>query len=252
MVEINLLPAQYRKRTEPNVWRYATLAVPVVAVLGVLTFTVYQTTRLVNIQKDLDAVNGQISALEDQKSEYDALNRQKTDLEKTTQVAQTLQSTKTYWSSDLARFVNALPSGGDVALSSLTIRAVDPSAQTNLAAAGTYNGETVTKEFDLAGQAKSSQALVTFLKSFESNPDFGVDFKSAQRAPDAAPASGSVSAGSSAASGTDGVPYTFNATVGLRGQTTPALGTPGNAAGATSTAPGAPAAPAPAGGSNVR
>ncbi|GGR25200.1 fimbrial assembly protein [Deinococcus ruber] len=252
MVEINLLPAQYRKRTEPNVWRYATLAVPVVAVLGVLAFTVYQNTLLGNIQKDLDAVNGEISALETDKREYDDLNRQKTDLEKTTQVAQSLQATKTYWSSDLARFVNALPSGGDVALSSLTIRAVDPTTQTNLAAAGTYNGKPVTKEFDLAGQAKSSQALVTFLNSFESNPNFGVDFKSAQRAPDATPASGSTPASSTASSGTDGVPYTFNATVGLLGQATPASGTPGSTPGAASPAPGAPAAPAPAGGSNVR
>ena len=63
VVEINLLPAQYRKRSEPNVWRYASLALPVATVLGVLLFTVVQNTRLGNIQRELDAANGEITAL---------------------------------------------------------------------------------------------------------------------------------------------------------------------------------------------
>ncbi len=154
MVEINLLPAQYRKRSDPGLWRYGTLALPLVTLLGVGLFTVIQATRLNNINKDLDAANGQIAALTPAKKEYDDLNRQKTDLQKVTEVSSTLQSSKTYWSSDLARFVNALPSGGGVALTNMTVRAVDSNAQTNLSQQGLYNGKAVTKEFDLAGQPR--------------------------------------------------------------------------------------------------
>ncbi|WP_425145358.1 fimbrial assembly protein [Deinococcus sp.] len=257
MVEINLLPAQYRKRSEPNIWRYASVAVPVLTVLGVLVFTVVQNTRLGNIMHDLDTVNGELAALEPSKREFDDLTRQKVTLQQTTQVAQTLQASKTYWSSDLARFVNALPAGGDVALNSLSIRALDATAQANITQQGLYNGKAVTKEFDLAGQAKNSQALVTFLTSFENNPNFGVDFKSAQRAPTAPVASSGGTQGGTV--GTDNAPYSFTASVGLLGQPTPASGTAGTGAssgtsapGAVPTVPAAPAAPGAAGGSNVR
>ena len=234
MVEINLLPAQYRKRSEPSLWRYGTLALPALTVLGIVIFSVVQNARLGNLQAQLADNTGQISGLESAKREYDDLTRQKTDLQKVTDVSKTLQADKTYWSSDLARFVNALPSGGGVALTNMTVRAVDSNAQTNLSQQGLYNGRPVSKEFDLNGQAASSQALVTFLNSFESNPNFGVNFKSAQRAP--------LVAGVPAAATR---PYTFSATVGLVGQPAAASATTAPAAGPADSAPAA-------GGSNVR
>ena len=240
VVEINLLPAQYRKRSDPSLWRYGSLALPVLTVLGVLAFTVTQNTRLGNIQASLDETNGQISALASAKKEYDDLNRQKTELQQVTVVSSSLQASKTYWSSDLARFVNALPTGGGVALSALTVRAVDSNALTNYAQQGLYNGKPVSKEFELTGQAASSQALVNFLNSFENNPNFGVNFKSAQRQT----ATGAVGAAATTATNT---PYTFSATVGLIGQAT--------AASATTGTPGAAPSPATtpaAGSSNVR
>lgn len=237
MVEINLLPAQYRRRSDPGLWRYATLALPLAAVLGVALFSVVQNTRLGNIQAQLDENNGVITSLQGAKREYDDLNRQKTDLRKVTEVSRTLQASKTYWSSDLARFVNALPAGGGVALSALSVRAVDSNTQTNLTQQGLYNGKAVTKEFDLTGQAASSQALVNFLNSFENNPNFGVNFKSAQRA---TPSPGVTAPGSAAATlAAANAPYLFNATVGLIGQatpaavSTPATGVPGSAPAST-------------------
>lgn len=236
MVEINLLPAQYRKRSEPSLWRYGTLALPVVTVLGILVFSVAQNARLGNVQRQLDENNGQITALEPAKKEYDDLITQKTDLQKVTEVSKTLQTSKTYWSSDLARFVNALPSGGGVALTNMSVKAVDSNGQANLAQQGLYNGKAVSKEFDLNGQAVSSQALVNFLNSFENNPNFGVNFKSASRTPLAAPG-GNVP-------GATTRPYTFIATVGLVGQ-------PAAAADTTAASGAAPSTPA-VGGSDVR
>ena len=245
MVEINLLPAQYRKRSDPGLWRYGTLALPVAAVLGVALFSVIQNTRLGNIQAQLDENNGVIASLQPAKREYDDLNRQKTDLRKVTEVSRTLQASKTYWSSDLARFVNALPTGGGVALSALSVRTVDSNTQTNLTQQGLYNGKAVTKEFDLTGQAVNSTALVDFLNSFENNPNFGVNFKSAQRAtltPNLA-APGSAAATLTAAN----APYLFNATVGLIGQATPAAVSTPPASSAPGSTPGSST-----GSSNVR
>jgi type IV pilus assembly protein PilN len=249
VVEINLLPAQYRKRSEPGLWRLGTIALPVLTGLAILGFTVYQNTRLGEINKQLADNNGQIAGLQDAKTEYDALNRQKTDLQKVTDVSKILQASKSYWSSDLARFVNALPVGGGVALTSLTVKAIDSNAQTNLTQQGLYNGKAVTKEFDLTGQAVSSTALVNFLNSFENNPNFGVNFKSAQKAVvSAAPGAAAPSAATSAAAAAN-APYTFNATVGLIGQATAASATTG-APGGTSPAT-TPATPT-TGGSDVR
>ncbi|WP_407570171.1 fimbrial assembly protein [Deinococcus altitudinis] len=246
MVEINLLPAQYRKRSDPSLWRYGSLALPVVTVLGILIFTVTQNTRLSNIQASLDETNGQISALASAKKEYDDLNRQKTELQQVAVVSSALQASKTYWSSDLARFVNALPTGGGVALSALTVRAVDSNALTNYAQQGLYNGKPVSKEFELTGQAASSQALVNFLNSFENNPNFGVNFKSAQRQ---TATGGTVPAGGTATAATN-TPYTFSATVGLIGQATAASATTGTT-GTPGAASGSATAPT-AGSSNVR
>ena len=242
VVEINLLPAQYRKRSDPSLWRYGSLALPVLTVLGILIFTVSQNTRLGNIQASLDDTNGQISALASAKREYDDLNRQKTELQQVTVVSNTLQASKTYWSSDLARFVNALPTTGGVALSSLSVKAVDSNTLTNYAQQGLYNGKPVSKEFELTGQAASSQALVNFLNSFENNPNFGVNFKSAQRQ--------AATGGTTSATTAANTPYTFSATVGLIGQATAASATTG-AAGTPGAAPNPATIPA-AGSSNVR
>lgn len=236
MVEINLLPAQYRKRSEPGLWRIGTIALPVATALAVLAFTVIQNTRLNNLQTRLDDTEGQISALEPDHSEFLGLNRQKSDLQKVTDVSSSLQASKTYWSTDLARFVNALPSAGGVALTALTVRSVDANSQTNLAQQGLYNGKAITKEFDLTGQAVSSQALVDFLKTFEDNPNFGVNFRSAQKV--------TPQTGTSPAAADKNPPYTFSAAVGMIGAptavaaTTPAAGAPAGAAGSTPSTPG--------------
>lgn len=242
MVEINLLPAQYRKRSEPSVWRYAAMALPVATVLGIVIFSAVQGTRLGNIQRELADNTGQIDGLAATKSQYDALLLQKTDLQKTTDVSKTLQASKTYWSSDLARFVNALPTGSGVALSALNMKAVDSNILANYTQQGLYNGKPVSMEFDLTGQAASSQSLVNFLNSFENNPNFGVNFKGAQRTTTAVSAPGSLTTTSQP----DGAStYSFTATVGLIGQPASATATTPATSGTSGSAPAV-------GGSNVR
>ena len=214
VVEINLLPQQYRRRSEPNVWLYASLAAGVATLLAIAVPEIIVGTSVGNLQNRLADQNGQISALsETVRPEYSALITQRDTLMAVSQTAESLSAGKTYWSNDLARFVAQLPASGGVALSSL-----------NMASPATpalYNGQPASKEYDLSGDVSNPGDLVKFLNAYEQG-QYGVNFKSTQR---------------DATKNT----YTFTATVGQLAST------PVSAA--TNTGIPAPAAPAaPAGG----
>ncbi|GAA0518285.1 fimbrial assembly protein [Deinococcus depolymerans] len=220
MVEINLLPQQYRKQSEPSAWRFATYALIPVTVAAILIPEVVTATRAGDLRKQIDSLNGEVTALTPVNREYGELTREKTELEQITSIATQLRDSKTYWTNDLAAFTAQLPAGSGVAVQSMTIKALDAAALTALQQGGVYSGKNVTREIDLTGSAASQQAVVGFLRTFENNPDFGVNFRSMQ------------------ADGETGQ-YTFNASVGLvkpvAAATTPADPN------APATAPAAPA-----------
>ena len=215
VVEINLLPPQYRRRTEPNVWLYAGVAAVAVTLLAILIPEIVVGTQVGNLQNKLDDQNGQISALQSSVTpEYRSLTADKTRLTAISQTAQSLSTGKTYWSTDLARFVGQLPQSGGVALSSLNM---------HQAATGTtslYNGKPADKEYDLSGTALSTSALVNFLNAYDQD-NYGVNFKSTQR-------------------NTDTSDFAFSATVGQL------AGTPVSAAATTAAPAAAPGSAAPA------
>ncbi|GHF48879.1 type IV pilus assembly protein PilN [Deinococcus metalli] len=230
MVEVNLLPQQYRTQTEPSAWRFAMYALAPLTVAAILIPEVITATRVSELNKQIDALNGEITALTPAKLEYDKLNAEKRDLEQVTAIATQLKATKTYWINDLAAFSAQLPSAPGVAVKSMTMRPIETSALSTLQQSGIYLGKNVVREIDVTGVASSQQAVVTFLKTFESSPNFGVNFKTLQ---------------SDQTSGQ----YNFTATVGVVGQaattapaTTPA--TPGQAPQAPAAAP-AGTAPTP-------
>jgi type IV pilus assembly protein PilN len=213
VVEINLLPQQYRKRSEPNVWLYAGVAAGVVTLLAIAIPEIAVATTIGNLEKRLADQNGQISALNESVApEYRDLTTRKNNLTAVVQTAQNLGATKNgYWSTDLARFVGQLPSGGGVALTQLTMH---PPA----AGAGTpYDGKAANKEYDLTGNAVSSAALVSFLNAYTQD-NYGVNFKSTQR------------------NATDNN-YTFNATVGQLDSVAASAVTPSSAAPGSSATP---------------
>jgi type IV pilus assembly protein PilN len=84
----------------------------------------------------------------------------------------------------------------------------------------------VTREIELSGSASSQQAVVNFLRTFENNPNFGVNFRSMQ------------------SDGETGQ-YTFNASVGIV-QPVAATDTPADP-NAPATAPAAPSGSAEGG-----
>lgn len=228
MVEINLLPKEYQKKTQPNVWKYASWAAVglTAAVLGGWFIAVSGNTNRLRAQSE--DLQKQIEAVAPQKQRYNELTARKTELEQVTNVALQLRDRKTYWSNDLAAFVGRMP--GNVVLNSINMATVDSGAAANPA----YAGKAVTRQLDLAGRAGSQEAIISFLNAYETDANFGVDFKSMQR------------------DATTGA-YTFSAAVGVVGDqaanAAASATTPVPASGtAPAPAPSAPATPAPAGG----
>ncbi|MBZ9712751.1 PilN domain-containing protein [Deinococcus multiflagellatus] len=222
MVEINLLPQQYRKQAEPNAWIPAAIGVAAITGLALLAGEIATGTRAGELRKQLDALNGDATALAPANAEFVRLTQQKTQLEQVTNVSQQLRSSKTYWTNDLAAFTAQLPQGSGVALQSMSIKALDASALSTLQQTGIYTGKNVTREIDLTGNASSQQAVVNFLRTFENSPNFGVNFRNLQ---------------SDASTGR----YTFSASVGIVQASAPAPADTPATPGATPAAPSAPA-----------
>ena len=223
MVEINLLPQQYRTQSEPSAWRFAMYALAPLTVAAILIPEVVTATRVGDLNKQIDALNGDVAALTPAKAEYDRLMAEKRDLDQVTSIATQLKATKTYWINDLAAFSSQLPSAAGVAVKSMTMRPMEPSALTTLQQSGIYLGKNVVREIDVTGVASSQQEVVNFLRTFETDPGFGVNFKTLQ---------------SDQTSGA----YSFTATVGVVAATPTA--TPTDPASPTGTPVAPPAAPA--------
>jgi type IV pilus assembly protein PilN len=233
VVEINLLPAQYRKQSQPGVWKYATWALLPVAAVTMLSLWLATASQAGGLQREIDAVQGNIDTLTPAKQERDRLAARQQELEQVTTVAQALRDQKTYWSNDLASFSTQLASAPGVSVSSLTMRTLDAGALATSQGAGIYTGKNVRRELDLSGAASSQQAVINFLNTYENDPDFGVNFKSLQRDPQ----SGN---------------YTFAATVGVVGPAVSAVAPASTAAAPAPAGEAAPAAPSSTGGSDVR
>lgn len=234
VVEINLLPQQYRKQSQPDVWKYASAGLVVATLLGMGIPWAMTNKNVGELQGQIDAAQGDITALTPQKQEHDALVTQQQNLEKVTAVAQTLRDGKTYWSNDLAAFSREIPVSSGVSLTKLTMHDKKPQELSSDQSNGIYLGKQVRREIELSGAASSQQAVINFLNTFENNPGFGVNFQNMQR---------NDSKGD----------YIFSAKVGIVGQppanATPAAAAPGTPTAAGTAAPAAPAAPAtPAGG----
>ncbi len=222
MVEVNLLPQQYRKQSEPTLWQPAAVGVVVLTALILIGMEVATGTKVGNLNKELDSVNGEIAALTPAAQEYGRLTQEKNQLTQVTAIAVQLRDAKTYWANDIASFTAQLPSSSGVALQSMTIRPLEAGALASQQQNGVYTGKNVTREIELSGSASSQQSVVNFLRTFENNPNFGLNFRSMQ------------------AEGETGR-YTFNATVGIVKAASAAE--PATTPAAPGTPPAAPGAP---------
>ncbi|GGM10725.1 fimbrial assembly protein [Deinococcus aerophilus] len=231
MIEINLLPAQYRVRSEPSVWRFAAYALVPLTAAAILIPEVITATRVGDLTRQIDALNGEITALGPAEREFRALMAEKNQLEQVTGVAEQLRATKTYWTNDLAAFTARLPNDSSVAVQTMSIHNINADNLGTLQQGGIYVGKNVTREVELTGSARNQQAVVNLLRTFETDPNFGVNFRSLQNDKD------------------KGL-YTFSATVGIVGAAAQDAAAPTDPAAAPAAAPAAPAATQGAGRAN--
>ncbi len=218
MVEVNLLPAQYRKQSQPSVWKYATWALLPITAVALLIPWLMTSTKTSDLQRQIDAVQGDIDTLTPQKHEYDGLVTHQQDLNQVTTIAKTLSDQKTYWSNDLAAFSAQMPANSGIGLTKMDITPVNADALAGDQKNGLYVGKNVRRQMSLEGNATSEQAVINFLNALENSSNFGVSFRGMERqAKDKT--------------------YTFKADVGI-------VGAPSTAeqAGTTGSVPTAPAA----------
>lgn len=219
MVEINLLPKEYRKQTQPDVWRYASVGVAgLTAVLlgGWLMIVSGSTGRLTEQSAELQR---QIDALTPAKQENDRLQARKAELEQVTAVALQLRDQKTYWSNDLANFTGNVPRAVVIRTLSMSGAAANP-GQSVL-----FGGRPVQRQLEVSGVGRSQDAVSQFIKAYEGDPAFGVDFRGMRREEE---------------TGT----YAFTASIGVLGDAAEAAA---QVPAAGDAAPAAPAAPAEGG-----
>ena len=228
LIRINLLPRNLRKRVEPGWWRVLAAGVPILALVVMGALQVSSQSELSRINGDIAENKLTIEKLQPQIALQRSLTAEQASLQTILNTARALKPSGTPWSADLARFTSRIPVIGDgstIALTTLTM------TQPKMV----FPGKTTVKEFVLAGKARSSAALSSFIRTFEENSDTAIAFQSATK--DAAPAA---TAGAATPSNSD---WTFSATVGLTADatpiavSTPATGTPNDPNAAPGSAP---------------
>ncbi|WP_038058059.1 competence protein [Thermus amyloliquefaciens] len=182
MIRLNLLPKNLRRRIEPGWWRLAAgvFALLTLSLLGVLHYTAY--TELTLAQQERDALQAEVEALKPFIAEQNRLQQERRTLEALLAIREGLKQNFVPWSEYLAAFIRQIPQEGGrlpVALRSVGTRAVPAEEATQMAQAGTFDGKRVRVEFTVQGEALNQNALVNFVRAFETSPRFGIEFQGA-------------------------------------------------------------------------
>ena len=182
MIRLNLLPKDLRRRVEPGWWRLAaaTFALVVLSVLGILHYGAY--TELNQTKAERDALRAEVEALRPFIAEQNRLEQERKALEALLAIREGLKKSFVPWSDYLATFIRQIPQEGGrlpVALRSVGNRAIPEDEATRMAQAGTFDGKRVRVEFTVQGEALNQNALVSFVRAFETSPRFGIEFQGA-------------------------------------------------------------------------
>ncbi|WP_135256900.1 flagellar protein FliT [Thermus caldilimi] len=182
MIRLNLLPKNLRRRIEPGWWRLAAgaFALLTLSLLGFLHYTAY--TELTLAKQERDALKAEVEALKPFIAEQNRLQQERKALEALLAIREGLKKNFVPWSEYLAAFIRQIPQQGGrlpVALRSVGTRAIPEDEANRMAQAGTYDGKKVQVEFTVQGEALNQNALVGFVRAFETSPRFGIEFQGA-------------------------------------------------------------------------
>jgi len=175
LVNINLLPKKLRRRAEFDWWRLIAIFVPLI-VFGTIAYITLKTSGELHAKTNQrDQLRAEVQILQPYVAEFQKLERRRKELEQIAVVARKVRSTFKPWSDYLAEFLNRLPAQRGhllVSLKSIDAHAIDPGR------AKLVYGIPAQVEFSLRGEAASEKALISFVKVFETDPNFSINFQS--------------------------------------------------------------------------
>lgn len=182
MIKLNLLPKNLRKRVEPGWWRLITILVPL-ATIGILSFYHLSVlSRIHTLENQKTQLEVQVQQLQPFIEEQNQLSRQRDQLQKILTVAKKVHTNFVPWSDYLATFINEIPrreSHFGVSLRSINTQVVAPSTAQAFVRQGLYNGKVIRVQLTIQGQARNREALIGFIRTFESAPNLGINFQQA-------------------------------------------------------------------------
>lgn len=198
MIRLNLLPKTLRKRVEPGWWRLTAIIFPLVIFAIIALIHMGTMVKIKQLENERSQLQAEVAVLQPFIKRQRELNRRKAELEQIIQVDQEIKANFVAWSDSIAKFINQIPRRDgrfEVFLRSINTKLVPPETRARLIEQGLYDRKPVALEFTLQGEAKDDEALIRFVKAFESSPDFGINFEQGSRTEDGG--------------------YTFTATVGV-------------------------------------
>jgi len=180
LIKLNLLPKRLRKRVEPGWWRLTAIIFPLVVFAVVAMLHISASNQINQLESDRDNLRAVVQALQPYIQQQRELTRRKAELEKIINVDREIKARYIPWPDNLARFINQIPRRGgrfEVFLRSVNTRLVPQENRASLAEQGLYDRKPVAVEFTLQGEARNEAALARFVKAFEDNPNFGINFQ---------------------------------------------------------------------------
>ena len=190
MIRINLLPKTLRKRVEPGWWRLIAIIVPIAVVTVITGLQLSANATRDQLLTERDQLQQEVTQLERYVQAQTQLNQQQKELETTTAIKAQLERERVRWSQEIRTFLSKIPrrndnSGGAiVSVRSLALKRIDDATATSQAANGVYDGKLVNTEFTLQGEAASAGDIVTFVRAFEADKQFGIQFQNYSRSGD--------------------------------------------------------------------
>lgn len=182
MINVNLLPKNLQRVSEPGYWRLLAVLVPLVvfAVVFVFQYLAWQTTQ--NLERDVQAREEQLALLQPFLQEQAELQARQRQLNELIAIAEEVRRYRIVWTGEIAGLLETLPARGEgerpsIDFRTLSMRAVVP-PQSN---PERYEGASIIAEMSIGGTVQNLEVLAAFVRNLEDSADYGVLFQNASR-----------------------------------------------------------------------
>ncbi|WP_457637313.1 flagellar protein FliT [Oceanithermus sp.] len=142
------------------------------------------TLKIKQLENERSQLKAEVAILQPYIKRQRELNQRKAELEQIIRVDQEIKANFVSWSDNLAKFINQIPRRNgrfEVFLRLIDTKVVPPDTRARLVKQGMYDRKPIAIEFTVQGEAKNDEALIRFVKAFEDNPEFGINFQRGSR-----------------------------------------------------------------------